>query len=73
MEITLRLFESLLGKAGLPNTGDNRRLLEDAMRETLEAGRIPQKDLLEMAYETWKDPETREEFEKSVISMLLGM
>ena len=68
MDLNIRHFESLLGKAGLVNTGENRRLLEKCIREAIEMERLPLEDVLNKAYDLFQNPETRNEFEEKVIS-----
>jgi len=70
MTVNIRHFEALLGRAGLPNTGENRRLLETCIREVMEMGRIPREELLEAAHKEFTDPEAKKEFEEKVIKLL---
>lgn len=70
MSINIRHFESLLGKAGISNTGDNRRLLQKCIREVLDMGRLTQDELLEEAYKVFTDDERKQEFEEKVLALL---
>jgi len=70
MELNIRYFESLLAKAGLENTGNNRRLLEKCIREAIEMERMPQEAALQEAYKRFQDPAKRMEFEEKVIALL---
>ena len=69
MTLNIRHFESLLEKAGLPNTGDNRRLLEKCIREVMET-RAPLEDMLDEAYKIFTNPEKKQEFEERVVGLL---
>jgi len=62
-------MHELLWKAGFENTGENRRLLDKAVRETLGMERSEEPEVWERVQQAMK--ESRKEFEGKIIRLLL--
>ena len=64
----MKLHE-LLWKAGFENTGENRKLLDRAVREALGMERCEEPEVWERVQHTMRD--SRKEFESKIIKLLL--
>ena len=67
---TMKMHE-LLWKAGLDNTGPNRRLLDKAVRETLGLEKNEEDDVWGEVQRQMHDPDAKKEFEGRIIKLLL--
>ena len=64
-------MHEILWKAGFDNTGENRRLLDKAVRETLSLPRNEEVEVWSEVQKVMEKPSSRKDFERKIIKLLV--